>query len=83
MRPQTQHYQDLLVCLDGYLFAIGYADRRLDGVREFLRRMEQSGVRNLQSIETAHIKAHYAYLQTRPSRWGGVLSPHTIIGYLY
>ncbi len=45
--------------------------------------LEHKGVHGLPQIGSQHIKAHYAYLQNRLSKYGAPLSPHTIQGYLY
>ena len=82
---QTTHYQQLLRACRQELKSLGYRSVTcsLVGAREFLGRMEKAGKTRLPQIEAGDIKAHYAYLQTRPSSRRAPLSSHTISGYLY
>lgn len=83
MRLQTEHYRQLLRSFTLYLQLLGYADRSMSGAKDFLEQLEGKGVLKLEQITTAHIKEHYAYLQSRNSPQGHPLSPHTIQGYIY
>jgi integrase/recombinase XerD len=83
MSLPTKHYQQILRAFVAYLRVMGYADTNVPGAKEFLVELEQKGIRSLAQITSKDIKDHYAYLQTRPSKYGGPLSPHTIQGYLF
>jgi integrase/recombinase XerD len=83
MQIQTQHYRQILRAFKAYLRVMGYVDRTMTGAKVFLIELEQKGVRSLAQITSKDLKDHYAYLQTRPSKYGGALSPHTIQGYLF
>jgi integrase/recombinase XerD len=53
-------------------------------LREFLHRLEQQGLTELENITPSHIQEHYNYLLERPNQQrGGLLSGSTIEGHLY
>jgi len=83
MHVQTQHYRQILRAFLAYLRVVGYAEANMTGAKEFLSILERKGVRSLAQISNSDIKEHYAYLQTRLSKYGDVLSPYTIQGYLF
>jgi integrase/recombinase XerD len=83
MSLPTKHYQQTLRAFVAYLRVMGYADTNVPGAKEFLVELEQKGIRSLAQITSKDIKDHYAYLETRPSKYGGALSPHTIQSYLF
>ena len=80
MQIQTEYYRKILVAFKAYLRVMGYSKISLSGVKEFFVMLEGQGVLNLSQIKKGHIKNHYLYLQNRPTRSGGVLSPHSITG---
>lgn len=83
MQLQTEHYRRTLRALIAWMGIMGYADRNMTGAKEFLQCLEQVGVQRLIQVTPQHIKAHYAYLQTRLGRDGQTLSAHTVQGYIY
>ena len=82
MALQTQSYRELVRAFVQQMRVLGYSQARPSAVRLFLGWLERQGIRDLNELGPAHGKAYYRYLQERPSRRGGVLSPHTINGYL-
>ena len=82
MQIQSEHYRRVFYDFIDYLELMGYHDLGQSGVKGMLCFLEQQGVLDLAQINSGHIKAHYLYLQQRPARLGGQLSPHTIYGYI-
>jgi integrase/recombinase XerD len=83
--PLSDYYREVLGGLRQELKVLGYHSKTqlLSGVVEFLRCMEKQGISQLDQVTAGQIKAHYAYLLSRPTQRGTPLSAHTITGYLY
>ena len=83
--PKTEVYRELLRACVEELRLLGYntVTVRLNGVGELLGWLEERGQVDVAEVEREDLAAYLVYLNERPSRRGGGLSPFTIKGYLF
>lgn len=84
----TSAYQSLVQEFSRHLQRLGYnrfsCRSQPSSLREFLHRLEQQGITELENITPKHIQEHYNYLLERPNQQrGGLLSGSTIEQHLY